>query len=341
MNNVAIVILNWNGKELLEKFLPSVIKNSEGARIIVADNASSDDSIKTLRTNFPGVEIVENESNGGFAKGYNDALKKVDAPLYLLLNSDVEVTDGWLIPLMDTMSDTNVAAVQPKIRAYNDKTHFEHAGACGGFIDKDYFPFCRGRLFENVEEDNGQYDSSIEVFWTSGAAMLIRSDVFHKVGGFDEAFFAHMEEIDLCWRIKKMGYKLMVEPKSVVYHVGGATLSYASPRKVYLNFKNNLMMIYKNHEGFLFGKVFWRKSLDGIAAMRFLLGGEFKAFWAVFRAHMWVYGNLRTLLKKRKEVKAQSNQFNAHGIFTKSIVWHHYAKKIMRFNQLDISFFKK
>lgn len=341
MKDVAIVILNWNGKKLLEKFLPGVLNYSDDARVIVADNASSDDSIEFLKQHHPEVEIIQNESNGGFAKGYNDALKRIDAKYYLLLNSDVEVTEGWLRPLVEEISKEDVAAVQPKILAYNRKTHFEHAGACGGFIDKNYFPFCRGRLFEHVEEDNGQYDHPTEVFWTSGAAMLTRAELFHKAGGFDETFFAHMEEIDLCWRMKKLDFKLMVAPSSVVYHVGGATLSYASPRKVYLNFKNSLMMIFKNHEGVVFPKIFWRMTLDGIAAVRFILKGECKQFWAVFRAHMWLYGNLSTLIRKRKATKQLMTRFNDAGIFNGSIVWNHYGKKIMEFSRLNQRLFRK
>jgi GT2 family glycosyltransferase len=341
MKDVAVVILNWNGKELLEKFLPSVLNFSDDARIIVADNASSDDSIAFLRSNHPEVEIIQNSSNGGFAKGYNDALKQIDSKYYLLLNSDIEVTEGWLPPLVTVLKDQSIAGVQPKVLAYNNKTYFEHAGACGGFIDKNYFPFCRGRIFEHTEEDNGQYDYPTEVFWTSGAAMLVRSEIFHKAGGFDEQFFAHMEEIDLCWRIKKLNLKLMVVPSSIVYHVGGATLSYASPRKVYLNFKNSLMMIFKNHEGVVFPKLFWRMCLDGVAAVRFIFRGEFKQFWAVFRSHMWLYGNLSTLIKKRKATKQLMTEFNPAGIYQGSIVWQHYGKKIMEFSRLNQRFFRK
>lgn len=341
MKDVAVVILNWNGKKLLEQFLPNVVSNSGDARIIVADNASSDDSINFIKDNYSNVEIVKNQVNGGFAKGYNDALKQIDSKFYLLLNSDVEVTEDWLTPLVNKMDDENIACCQPKILSFNEKHKFEHAGASGGFIDKNYFPFCRGRIFENVEEDNGQYDSDTEVFWVSGAAMLIRSNIFHQVGGFDETFFAHMEEIDICWRIKKQNYSLYVVPTSVVYHVGGATLAYASPRKIYLNFRNNLVMIYKNHEGFLFGKVFWRKTLDGIAAMRFLLRGEFKAYWAVFKAHMYIYGNLRSILKQRKEIKKNSTRFNKKGLFRGSIIWQHYGKNVNEFTALNQDLFEK
>lgn len=341
MKEVAVVILNWNGKELLEKFLPSIIAYSQEANIVVADNASTDTSIQFIRENYPTIDIIENSENGGFAKGYNDALKKIDSKYYLLLNSDVEVTENWLTPLLDKMQDQKVACCQPKIISYNQPDKFEHAGACGGFIDKNYFPFCRGRIFENVENDNGQYNNPMEVFWVSGAAMLIRAKVFHEVGGFDETFFAHMEEIDLCWRIKRLNYQLFVVPNSVVRHVGGATLSYASPRKIHLNFRNNLMMIYKNHEGILLGKVFWRKTLDGMAAMRFLMKGEFKAFWAVFRAHIYIYGNLRSILRKRKALKKSSTTFNRSGLFKGSIIWNHYGRKVNHFSDLDQNLFEK
>lgn len=341
MQDIAIVILNWNGKELLEKFLPSVCKHSENAQIYIADNASTDDSIKFIRDVYPSIQIIQNEQNFGFAKGYNEALKKIDSPFYLLLNNDVEVTSGWLNSLMGQMKNVNVAAVQPKILSHIKKNEFEHAGANGGFLDRDYFPFCRGRIFEVTEKDNHQYDTAMEVFWTSGAAMLIRSEVFHQVKGFDDDFFAHMEEIDLCWRIKKMGYQLMIEPKAVVYHLGGGTLSYSSPRKVFLNFRNNLSMICKNHEGPLFGKMFKRLSLDGVAAIRFLTKGEFNAFWAVLRSHVWFYAHLNSLIKKRKYVKQHSTTFNRSGLYNGSIIWMHYVKKVKFFSELNQRLFLK
>ena len=285
MKKLAIVILNFNGKDFLEKFLPSVIQYSEGHEIIVADNCSTDESVLFLQENFPKIRLIINASNGGFAKGYNDALKLVDSELYLLLNSDIEVTENWLNPLLEVMKDPDVAGCQPKIRSFNAKQNFEHAGASGGFLDKDYFPFCRGRIFQKIEEDTGQYNDSIEVFWSTGAALMIRSKLYHESGGLDEDFFAHMEEIDLCWRLKKRGCKFMVEPKSVVYHVGGGTLDYSSPFKTYLNFRNSLFMIVKNHEGLLFPKMFRRLFLDGIAGIRFLVRGEFKQLGSVFKAH--------------------------------------------------------
>lgn len=340
VKNTAIVILNWNGKELLEQFLPKVIQYSGDARIIVADNASTDDSISFLQKNFPEIEIIENESNGGFAKGYNDALKKIDAEFFVLLNSDVEVSDNWLRPLLEKMQDKNVAGCQPKILSYNNKTHFEHAGAAGGFIDKNYFPFCRGRLFDVVEEDKKQYDESMEIFWATGACLLIRSELFHKANGFDEDFFAHMEEIDLCWRIKKWGYSFFVVPSSKVYHVGGGTLPYSSPKKVYFNFRNNLFMLIKNHDGWLFPKLFYRMMLDGLAAALFLVKGQFNSIGAIFNAHMAMYKNLPSLLKKRKEIKTNTTSFNPAGIYNANILWAFYAQKKKKFNDLNNKFFR-
>jgi len=340
LENVAVVILNWNGRTWLEKFLPSVVEHSQNAQIVVADNASTDDSIAFLKSQFPAVQIVQNEENGGFAKGYNDALKKVDASFFVLLNSDIEVTANWLEPLHKVMMDPTVAGCQPKVLAYDRKNEFEHAGASGGFMDKNYFPFCRGRLFDVVENDERQYDGETEIFWATGACLMIRADLFHETGGFDEDFFAHMEEIDLCWRLKKMNYRFMVTPTSVVYHVGGGTLSYTSPRKVYLNFRNNLIMIGKNHEGILFPKLFYRLTLDGIAAMRFLVGGQFKNFWSVFKAHMWHHAHLGSILRKRKEIKALSTQFNPKGLYGGSILWAFFFKGIRRFSDLNQRLFK-
>jgi hypothetical protein len=332
--------LNWNGKSFLEQFLPSVIACSGDARIIVADNASTDDSIAFLRANFSEVEIIQNASNGGFAKGYNDALKQVDAKFYLLLNSDIEVTPNWIQPLLKCMEDPTVSGCQPKIRSFHQKESFEHAGASGGFMDINYFPFCRGRIFNAVEKDTQQYDDAMEIFWATGAALLIRSEVYHQHQGFDEDFFAHMEEIDLCWRIKRHGGRFMVIPQSVVYHVGGGTLSYTSPRKVYLNFRNNLMMIFKNHEGLLIPKLLWRMVLDGIASIKFLFGGEFKNFGAVFRAHVYQYAKLGTLLKKRKALKKTATQLNAKGWYKGNIIWAFYGKKTRKFSDLNQRLFK-
>lgn len=335
VKSLAIVILNWNGRSFLEQFLPSVCAFSSEARIILADNASSDDSLTFVRANYPQIQIIVNESNGGFAKGYNDALKQVDADFYLLLNSDIEVTGNWLDPLLKMMEDPTVAGCQPKVLSFHDKKLFEHAGASGGYLDRDYFPFCRGRIFDKFEFDEGQYNGETEVFWATGAALMIRSELFHLAGGFDEAFFAHMEEIDLCWRLKKQGYKFMVVPQSRIYHVGGGTLPYLSPRKSYLNFRNSLYMIIKNHDGLLFTKLFHRLTLDGLAALRFLLRGEWKHLGSVWNAHMSMYRRLPTLLKQRKEIKKTSTSFNSTGLYRGSILWARYFKGVTRFKELN------
>lgn len=335
MDSLAIVILNWNGKGFLEKFLPSVISYSGNAKIVLADNASTDDSVDFVQKNYPQISIVINESNGGFAKGYNDALKKIDSEFYLLLNSDIEVTPNWIEPLLETMKDPSVAGCQPKVLSYHDKSLFEHAGASGGFLDKNYFPFCRGRIFDKFEHDHGQYDGETEVFWATGAALLIRSNLFHEAGGFDEAFFAHMEEIDLCWRIKRIGYKFMVVPQSRIYHIGGGTLPYLSPRKTYLNFRNSLYMIVKNHPGPLFGKLFYRMLLDGMAGVRFFIRGEWKHLGSVFNAHMALYKRLPILLKQRKEIRRTASKYNASGLYKGNILWARYFKGIAKFSELN------
>lgn len=340
-NDLAIVILNWNGKKYLEKFLPSVIKHSKNARIIVADNASTDTSISFLREHYPFVEIIQNESNGGFAKGYNLALKKIDANYYLLLNSDIEVTENWLSPLIESVKDEGVAGCQPKVLAFNQKNKFEHAGASGGFIDKNYFPFCRGRILASIEEDQQQYNEPVEVFWATGACLLIKAEIFHKVGGFDSSFFAHMEEIDLCWRIKKMGYSFVVAPRSVVYHVGGGTLPYSSPRKTFLNFRNSLLMIAKNHEGILFPKLLWRLCIDGVAGISFLAKGDVVNFWAVIKAHFSFYGRLSDVLKKRKQIQQQSTKTNLAGFYSGNVLWSYYVKGIRKTSSLNQNLFRK
>lgn len=340
MKDLAVVILNWNGIDFLKKFLSDVVRYSGDAQIVVADNHSNDGSVEFVRSNFPSVQLIQNKSNGGFAKGYNDALKHVDSKYFLLLNSDIEVSENWLVPLYETMKDPSVAGCQPKVISYANRTKFEHAGASGGFIDKNYFPFCRGRLFDFNEEDKGQYDNVVEVFWATGAAMMIRANLFHQVGGFDEDFFAHMEEIDLCWRLKKLNYKFLVVPQSKVYHVGGGTLSYSSPRKTYLNFRNSITMIVKNHEGLIFPMLFKRLCIDGIAASRFLLRGEFSNFWAIFKSHMYQYANLRSILRKRRQIKQSSTQFNDTGLFTANIVWNYYVKGVKTFSSLNQRMFK-
>ncbi|MFD1550626.1 glycosyltransferase family 2 protein [Putridiphycobacter roseus] len=334
--DTAIVILNYNGKKYLKDFLPAVMANSNHAKVYVADNQSTDDSVAFLKSNYPEVTLIINPSNGGFATGYNQALQHVPEKYYVLLNSDIEVTPNWLAPCIELLaSDEKIAAVQPKILSYKQKTHFEHAGAAGGYLDKNYYPFCKGRIFEVVEEDKGQYDQESEIFWATGACMVVKAELYHEMGGLDDDFFAHMEEIDLCWRLKKRGYKLMYTPKSFVYHVGGGTLDYMNPKKTYLNFRNSLYMIVKNHEHHLFTKIFYRLILDGIAAMMFLVKFQFKHFAAVFKAHISLYANWKKLMAKRKIIKSESTTFNKAGLYKKSIVTQKFIKKTSAFSKLN------
>ena len=302
--NLAIVILNYNGRIHLENYIENIITHSKGYDLIIADNASTDDSVAYLKQ-FKEIKLIELSSNLGFAGGYNEALNRIKGAYdyYLLLNSDVEVSENWIAPLLAALDDEQVAACQPKIKSLQQKELFEHAGAAGGYLDKNYFPFCRGRIFSEVEEDVGQYDNSQQITWTSGAAMLIRSDLFHQVDGFDADFFAHMEEIDLCVRLGHLGHQFKVIPESVVYHLGGGTLPYNSPQKIYLNFRNSLFMIAKNHKGLLIPMLFKRMLIDAIAAYKFLFEGKFIFFWNVFLAHMALYQNFGLLLKKRAKLK--------------------------------------
>ena len=339
--SLAIVILNYNGKHHLERYLPSVLQYSKNIPVYIADNASTDDSISFIQEHFTDVNIIEQKRNFGFAGGYNVALEQLNGQFdyYLLLNSDVEVSENWLIPLLRSMENPKIAGCQPKVLSHGEKTKFEHAGAAGGYLDHNYYPFCRGRIFNETEKDTQQYDGEAEVFWTSGACMLIRSELFHKAGGFDELFFAHMEEIDLCWRIKKLGYQFKIIPSSEVYHVGGGTLAYLSPKKTYLNFRNSLYMLTKNHVGWLFPKLFYRMLLDGIAAMMFLFSGKPRHFWAVFRAHIDFYKHIGTMVKKRKELKKIQTDFNATGLYRGSILWAKYFKRIHSFSNLNMRLF--
>ncbi len=331
---VAVVILNWNGKHFLEKFLPDVVAFSSPHRVVLADNASTDDSVAWVQNHLPQVEIVQNKENGGFAKGYNDALKNIKADYFVLLNSDVEVTENWLNPLIDTMQNHAIAGCQPKIRSFSKRSMFEHAGASGGFIDKYHFPFCRGRMMDYTEEDLGQYDFNTPIFWATGACMMIRSDVYWEAGGLDERFFAHMEEIDLCWRSQRLGYTFEVAPKSVVYHVGGGTLNYNNPRKTFLNFRNSLFMIHKNQERFLYWVLLRRMSIDGIAALVFLLKGQFSHFWAVFKSHMSFYAQLKSSFKIRKEWKQKAKNKEISK-YKGSILWAIYFQGVKKFSDLN------
>ena len=333
MAKTAIVILNWNGKNFLSKFLPSVILYSAGyADVIVADNASTDDSIVFLKENYPQVRIIQNAENGGFAKGYNDALAQVDAEYYILLNSDIEVTENWIAPVIELLNNNpEVIACQPVIRSYHTPVEFEYAGASGGFIDYFGYPFCRGRIFQNLEEDLGQYNEPIEIFWATGACMFVKAAKFHELGGFDNDFFAHMEEIDFCWRAKHAGYKIMVCPQSKVFHVGGGTLPKQSSFKTYLNMRNNISMLYKNLPSQQLVPVFLtRLVLDGVAAFKFLVDGGFADFWAVVRAHMSFYRRFNDHRKKRKLI----NHSHVSCIYKGNIVLEHFIKGKKKYSEL-------
>ena len=299
---VAVVILNWNGKALLEEFLPSVVAYSEEAEIYVADNASEDNSVEFLKENFPQVKIIQNKVNGGFAKGYNDALKHVPEDILILLNSDVEVTPGWLPPLIEEFQNSpDVAALQPKILSYRNKKHFDYAGAAGGYIDMFGYPYCRGRLFETLEKDYGQYDNIEEVFWASGACLAIRRKDFFTAGEFDEDFFAHQEEIDLCWRLFNMRKKVKAVGSSTVYHLGGGTLDSMHPRKTFYNFRNSLYALLKNVPGKkVYLLIFSRLVLDGFAGLKFLSELKYSHFQAVIKAHFSFYFNFFRVRKRRE-----------------------------------------
>ena len=329
----AVVILNWNGEAYLKKFLPKVIEfSAHQAEIVVADNNSEDNSIAYLKENHPDVTIIENAENGGFAKGYNDALKHVNADLYVLLNSDIEVTENWLVPLISFMEmHPETAACQPKIKSYSQKEYFEYAGAAGGFIDKFGYPFCRGRIFDTIEKDQQQYNDYREIFWATGACMMIRSDVFHETGGLDDDFFAHMEEIDLCWRCKNLGYKIHFIPYSIVYHVGGGTLPKNNPFKTYLNFRNNLILLFKNQSKPMFRANFpARVFLDFLAGLKFLFSGQHKDSIAILRAYRHFQKG-----KSRHAAKKTFAKDGINGIFKKSIIKEYYINRKKKFTDLQ------
>jgi GT2 family glycosyltransferase len=329
---IAIVILNWNGRNLLEQFLPSIIKYSKQAEIIVADNASTDDSVQWIKDNYSDVRIIQNSENGGYARGYNQALKQVDADVLALVNSDIEVTKGWLNSIETLFNNNNeVAIIQPKILDFKNKKKFEFAGASGGFIDKLGYPYCRGRVFTEIEEDKGQYNKSSEIFWASGACFFIKSSTFKEVGGFDEDYFAHMEEIDLCWRAHNLGKKIFYSPKSVVYHVGGATLNEANSHKTFLNFRNSLFTILKNAPSADIPiLIITRLILDGIAGIKFALEGKPKHTLAIIKSHFSFYKKIKKMLAKRGEKSNFSSKYYIH----KSIVLQFYVLGKKRFNEL-------
>lgn len=328
---VAVVILNWNGKALLEQFLPSVVNFSPEAQIYVADNASEDNSVEFIRTAFPQVKVICNKVNGGFAKGYNDALKGLSEDIFVLVNSDVEVSPGWLPPILAEFDHSqNTAAVQPKILNFRKREYFEYAGAAGGYIDMLGYPFCRGRIFDTLEKDEGQYDDTCEIFWASGACMAIRREVFYEAKGFDEDFFAHMEEIDLCWRIFNLGYKVKAVGGSSVYHLGGGTLDSMHPRKTFYNFRNSLFTLVKNVPGIkIYLLILLRMILDGFAGLKFLLEIKPSHTAAILSAHFSFYSHLRVMLKKRKKIFKKNNYYRR-----KSVVLAYYLIGKRRFGEL-------
>lgn len=337
---IAIVILNWNGIHFLKQFLPDIKKNSGNVPVVIADNNSSDDSLDWLRKNHADVQLIEMKTNTGFAGGYNKALQQVKADIFILLNSDVEVTPGWIEPVIKLMeSDPAIAACQPKILSYHQRNFLEHAGAAGGFIDYLGYPFCRGRIYNTLEKDKGQYDDSREVFWATGACLFVKASVFHELNGFDEDFFAHMEEIDLCWRMKQLGFKIMVEPKSSVYHVGGGTLPKSSAVKTYYNFRNNLMMIHKNlPAGKLWPVILIRLVLDGLAGIKFLFEGHASDCWSVVRAHLYFYKHYQRRKKIRDEFRRTIKNENPTFIYQKNIVFAYYVLGRKYFSELEDKF---
>lgn len=335
---VAVVILNWNGKYFLEKFLPSVYNSTyPNIEFIIGDNASTDDSISFVNENFPQIRVIQNDENFGFAGGYNKILEQVDAPYYVLLNSDVEVTPSWIEPVIEMMLREDFVAAQPKIRSFHKKESFEHAGAAGGYLDTYGYPFCRGRVLHSVELDKGQYDNEQEVFWATGAALFIKSDAWKQVQGFDADFFAHMEEIDLCWRLKKLGYRIGYCPQSTIYHVGGGTLNTSNPQKTYLNFRNSLVMLQKNLSfAMAVWAIFARLWLDLFALLHFLLKGKPKDAWAISRAHQYFFLNFFKNASKRKQNTAE---YNKYGLYKKCIIWNYYVNKMQYFSDLPTNNF--
>ena len=332
---VSVVILNWNGQGLLKQFLPSVCASSyPNLEIIVGDNASSDNSVSFIKENYPQIRVICNEKNYGFAGGYNKVLEQLESDYFILLNSDVEVHPDWINPVIQLMeSDKQIAAAQPKILSYKHKERFEYAGAAGGYLDIFGYPFCRGRIFDYVELDNGQYNDVKEIFWASGAALFVKRDRWIQVEGLDEDFFAHMEEIDLCWRLKNIGFKIMYCPDSVVYHVGGGSLDAGNPFKTYLNFRNNLILIQKNRSLFFACLIiFCRIWLDLLSIIKFLNDGKKKDAWAVNKAHISFFKGIFKNAEKARKIR--TSKFNSTGLIRKSIVWQYFVLERKTFKSL-------
>ena len=336
MSSVAVVILNYNGSAYLSQFLPGLISYSAEARLIVADNSSTDNSLEILAREFPQVEVIVMAQNLGYAGGYNAALQHIKADVYVLLNNDVALSPNWLAPLVQSLSNEKIAACQPKIKSFKNQDYWEYAGAAGGYIDYLGYPFCAGRLFDTIEKDEGQYNQQRNIFWASGACLVVKAEVFHKAGGFDAGFFAHMEEIDLCWRIQRLGYHIAYVPESTVYHVGGGTLQKENPFKTYLNFRNSLLMLLKNVPATQLIKVlFVRMLLDGLAGIKFLIEGQYQSLWAILRAHGYFYRNFSKYLEIRRQL-SESNDFKnkAKNIYPESLVLAYFLKKKRKFTDL-------
>jgi len=336
----AIVILNWNGRKFLEMFLPKVLETSRSiADVYIADNGSEDDSVTFLQNNFPEVKVIENGANLGFATGYNQALRQIEAEYYVLLNSDIEVAEKWIEPIIRLMDgDKTIAACQPKILSYHQRNKFEYAGAAGGFIDRYGYPFCRGRIFQAIEQDTGQYDDVTEIFWATGACLFVRADLYHMAGGLDDDFFAHMEEIDLCWRLKHLGYKIMYCGESTIYHIGGGSLDKSAPRKTYLNIRNNSTLLYKNLlKNELYPVFLARFFLDLMAAFKFLIDGGFKHFAAVARAHIGFYFSY----KKNRLKRSRIDHRQVSQIYQGNIAIDHFFGRKKKFSQLNQRKFRK
>jgi GT2 family glycosyltransferase len=334
---VAIVLLSYNSRAYLEQFLPFILQTRyQNYRLFVVDNASTDNTQEFLREHYPQIDILSIDVNRGFTNGFTESLPCIEAEYYALLTSDVQLSPDWLEPLVGAMeSDPLLAACQPKIRAWREREHFEYAGACGGLLDTFAYPFCRGRIFDHVEEDRGQYDTAMDIFWASGAVFLLRAELYHRIGGFDNDFFAHMEEIDLCWRLKRASYHIRVIPRSVVYHVGGSVILYGSTEKTYHNYRNNLIMLTKNlPAGRLIWMLPWRILLDWISGVQALLAGKSKDAAAMLKAHLHFWRTLPVTLKKRERFPNETPFRKMKGVYHKSIVWQFFVRGIKTYSKL-------
>jgi GT2 family glycosyltransferase len=335
--DTAVVVLSYNGKKWHELFLPEIVAGAHtGYDVIVADNASTDDTLEYVNTNFPTIKTLQVSVNRGFSNGYHEALKQIQAKYYILLSADFEVTPGWFTPLIQAMQRyPGLAACQPKIRYWRDREYFEYAGAGGGFKDKYGYLFCRGRIFNDIEKDLGQYNDDIEVFWASGGCLMVRADLYHKMGGLDPDLYAHMEEVDLCWRLKNAGYKIGYIGQSTVYHVGGSVISYGSPQKLYYNFRNSLILLLKNETS---TKLLWlfplRLVLDGVAGLQMLVKGNPRATLTIIKAHFNFYSNFSKWYGRRKEAKKMVTHRNEEGSYQKSIVWDYFILRKKLFPKL-------